>query len=266
MATIKVPKYQYIIISVDENRKQITNELLNTVNKTNAYVYNLKGITPENHNKFLDNTDNILSIKDKKKICCAKSHFNAIEYALNENSPEYSIILEDDITFLKENFCELVEEIIQKIDIDSKYDNVILMQIGWIPGNNYPIYKTKHIPFDSINKFNNNLLILNTFYAFGLQGYIVRKSKVQNSNSFKELLEAKNYFDCYNLLCKYDWFNKKSKLFVSDYTINWILHTNVVFPPLIIERNESLTSVNDNMEYWNKYFKDYENEKEKYLL
>ena len=259
-------KYQYIIISVNEARLKKTTELLNKVNKNNAFVYNLKGITPDDDNNFLENIKNNFNILEKKTISCAKSHFNAIAYALRDESPEYSIILEDDVTFLKDNFSELVEEIIEKVDNNSKYENVQIIQIGWIPGNNYSKYVYFYDSIDNINKYNNDLLFLNSFYAFGLQGYIIRKNKINNFTNFKEIIETNNFTDCYNLLSKFEWFNTSPNFFAVDYVVNRLLNFITIFPPLIIERNEnSLIDINNNMKYWDNYFKYYEYEKDKYL-
>ena len=103
--------YQFIIISATEERKQKMEqqfaalELKSQINKhyleasmiSNSTEY-LKGYPQESAFKY---------------ICCARSHFRAIEYAANSSDKfEFSIILEDDAAFYKEGFLALIEEII----------------------------------------------------------------------------------------------------------------------------------------------------------
>lgn len=262
MNSIK-PVYQYIVICATEERKNKTNELLNIVNKSNASIHNLQATTPSNNNDFLTSSNNDFNIKETKILCCLKSHFRALEYAIKDDSLEYSIILEDDVTFLTENYCELVEEIIQNIENNKKYDKIEMVQIGWIPGNNYSQYKILYKSFDNINLHDNELSVFNSFFAFGAQGYIVKKSKI---SKFKDIIISKNYNECFSLLSKYSWFDTSSKALACDYIINRIFDFVVIFPPLIIERVEESLLEHSNKHYWDKYFDGFESEKEKYIL
>lgn len=265
MITNNIPKYQYIIISANKDRLDKTINLLNKVNKSNATIYNLEATTPENDNNFLTNVKDKFTVNELKLLSCAKSHYRAIEYALNNDSPNYSIILEDDVTFLKDNFCEILEDILNKFENDTKYSNVDFIQIGWIPGNNYIHYKTIYTSFDTINSYENSL-VFNCFNAFGLQGYIIKKSRININMNIYSLIKYDNYEDCYNLLKNRKLLNSDLKTFVSDYTIPFLLFSAIIYPPLIIERNEISTIGNNNIYYWDKYFKDYEEEKNKYLV
>jgi GR25 family glycosyltransferase involved in LPS biosynthesis len=200
-----------------------------------------------------------------KIICCTKSHLRAIEYAYRDESPEYSIILEDDVTF-NNNFNEIIKELIYKWETNSLYSEIEMLNIGWIPCNNYNHYVSyEYIPFDVLS--NNTLF--NYFYSVGLQGYIIKKSKINNdikfiisSDTFVEY--SLKVFDKSTVLRN---MNKQlNSTCAIDNVLNKLLNFAVVFPPIIIERDEPSTLGHNNKnDYWDKYFKNNEEKINDYM-
>jgi len=131
--------YQFVVINSCKNRKQNMIELFKELNIQENLIYYLEASTPENSEEYF--TDTFLEKKDIKCICCAKSHCRAIEYAAKDNSPEYSIILEDDAAFHKTDFIAIIQEIIS--NWEKYFSNCDYISLGWIPCSPYDSYKLK---------------------------------------------------------------------------------------------------------------------------
>ena len=263
--------YQFIIISLTEERKNKTKELLNIINKNNYPVYFLSASTVENSHDFLPISPNDANNQNLMKIiCCTKSHLRAIEYASNENSPEYSIILEDDVTF-HDNFDEVLDEIINKLETENLYSNLQMLNIGWVPCNNYNHYNSSDKLFD---KFSVGIeyKLFNYFYSVGLQGYIIRKSKI--NDEIKNIISSDTFFD-YSLkvfdkseiLREANIHNLSSmSIYAIDNVLNKLLNFAILFPPIIIERHEESTLGHDNKtHYWDNFFKNNEEKINNYI-
>ena len=87
-----------------------------------------------------------------------------------------------------------------------------------------------------------------------------------------EILNAKNYVSLIDILRNNvsEYFGDhdiNQHLLAADVLIPRILRPLVVFPPLIIERDEesTLSHTNANKEYWDYFFKNNENKKNDYL-
>lgn len=254
-------KYQYIVISCNKLRQKKTSELLNIVNKTNSPVYYLDATTPLNITDFMKNYIDKFSDLELKIISCTKSHLRALEYALQDNSPEYSIILEDDVTFYKENFSEIINELLINWETNKLYNNKKMIQVGWIPVNNYKHYETNCDSVDTLTTYNSSK-ILYSFYAFGTQCYIVKKSKLF---TVKDVIISETYSELHSKLCNFNWFNKNTYLIVADHFINRLLDFYIVFPPLVIERDDLSLLGHNQKKYWDEFFIGYENIKQNYL-
>ena len=109
---------------------------------------------------------------------------------------------------------EEVEAILEKVDNNSKYENVQIIQIGWIPGNNYSKYVYFYDSIDNINKYNNDLLSNRGYQPYKdfpkaspeLQQFIDKytasdtgtKKAMRNSDP-QSYIAMSNYFDNMNL-------------------------------------------------------------------
>jgi GR25 family glycosyltransferase involved in LPS biosynthesis len=255
---------QFIIISLTEERKNKTIELLNIINLNNYPIHFISASTIENSQDFLPENsylnENILKI-----ICCTKSHLRSIEYACSDTSSEYSIILEDDVTF-HNNFNKNIQELIYNWENNDLYSNIAMINIGWVPCNNYNhYYNSEFKPFDELSTCK----LFNYFYAVGLQGYIIKKSKI--TEEIKYIISSDTFFD-YSLKVfdkiptLLDKNRPSNSIYAIDNVLNKLLNFAVVFPPLIIERNEPSTlGHNNKCDYWDNYFKNNEEKINNYL-
>ena len=155
--------YQFIVISASEERKQKMIEMFKNIDISisNNLIYFLEASTPENSEEYF--TDSfIIENKMKKIMCCAKSHFRAIEYAARDESPEYSIIIEDDAALHKTDFLSVIEEIIS--NWTQHFNDCHYISLGWVPCNNYNHYISKpNIVVKSITNINENICFLKDF-------------------------------------------------------------------------------------------------------
>jgi hypothetical protein len=248
--------YQFIVISGCENRKQKMVELFRQLDINNDIIYYLKASTPENSKEYIDGSEKSM----EKIICCAKSHFRAIEYAASNNSPEYSIIIEDDAAFHKTYFIKVIEEIIANWNLH--FEHCHYVSLGWIPCNTYDSYLTKEKKkIKSISDIDENICFLSDFYNVGLQCYIVKKSKIIDVS----LLLNQNTYDNFKNEIKLHFENKYGNKYNNysceavDILLNRLMHFSIIFPPLVIEQDvKSLLGHDNKTHYWNKFFHNHE--------
>lgn len=260
--------YQFIVISASEERKQKMIELFKKIDISDNLIYYLEASTPQNSEEYFMDSSIIKNII-KKEICCSKSHFRAIEYAARDESPEYSIILEDDAAFHKTYFLNVIEEIIS--NWTQHFNHCHYISLGWIPCNNYNHYKSRpNILIKSITNIDDNICFLNDFYNSGTQCYMVKKSKI---NYVSSILNQKTYNIFIDKLNSYMKTLYKEEDLVSyshqavDCLLNRMMKFNIIFPPLVIEQKDSISMLeHDNYtNYWSKFFNDHEEKIKNYM-
>ena len=249
--------YEFIIISANEERKNTMIKQLEYFKIKNFYF--LDASTIENSQEYLNienKNDNYLKI-----LCCARSHIRALKNA-SKSKYDFSIILEDDVAFHKNNFIKNVENLINNWDeyTNQFNSNLKLISIGWVPVNHYNYFE---------NLFDNNSIALNkefklkNFIVSGLQGYIVKKTEIADivdklyKNTFTEL--------SYTLKTIYNF--DTARIDAVDRYLNRIMKQLIVFPPLMIEQDiKSLLGHANIQNYWDIFFKNYENVKLQYYM
>jgi GR25 family glycosyltransferase involved in LPS biosynthesis len=248
--------YQYIIISATQERAKTTVELLSKVNISNRPIYVLWASLINNSTDFLSdfNEDDYY----KRLVCCTRSHLRALQFASLEIAPAYSIILEDDTTFLKNDFERLIIELIEKMD--TQYTNVNMANIGWIPCNEYDYYQdnSKTNTIGSLTNYDNSRL-MTSFYAVGMQGYIVRKEGLIKDNRFQQIIHStsfKEYDKKLHTLYPEIVYVQLPQQYAIDHVLCRLLSFMVVYPMMVIEReNEPSMLAHHNEDYyWKKYF------------
>lgn len=261
--------YQFIIISVLESRKQKTTELLNQVNKHNIPIIHIKGSTPDSDDGFTSGCkDDPYYSNYLKEMCCIKSHMKALEYAALDTFPEFSIILEDDTTFYKDNFIEIVEETISILKNDS--NNIQICYLGWIPVGKYDYVKNNNDVMHPIQLSTDKNIKFIKLAVSGCQGYLIQKKHLHDK---VKIYTAPTYHDWIKNALDYIRPNFKeninnNKIIVIDAILFYIFFLPaVMFPPIIIERqNESSLLNHNNVEnFWKPFFMDHEEELEKYI-
>jgi GR25 family glycosyltransferase involved in LPS biosynthesis len=251
--------YQIIIISICEKRKEMIKKQLEMLNLTDIQTVYINPATIENSKQYLpkDITDeNTLKI-----ICKTLSHLYCLEYAGLKSSPEYSIILEDDVAFHKIHFRNAIEEIISQWD--SSFPHCKMVSIGWIPMNRK--FVEEITTFKRLYYSTGSRII--HLYACGSQGYIVRKKDI--ANEIKNLLYP-TYDELKTYISQYKETHKIQHSFDSvavDGFLNTILNQHVLYPPLLIEQKMPSHVGHNNWSYWNNYFNSpYHKRLDEYLL
>jgi hypothetical protein len=102
----------------------------------------------------------------------------------------------------------------------------------------------------------------------GLQGYIINKNKI--TTKLHNIFDSKTMIEYMTNTTEYlgiDYIDKIGAIFpyAIDHILPRLLTPLVVFPPLIIERNEdSLLGHKNKEKYWDKFFENHQDILEKY--
>jgi len=256
-------KYHIIVINISEERRKdiITQfEILNSNIPINCKtpVTFLRACSPENSSEYLIDSHHYYH----NRICCLKSHIEALKMAYNSKYP-YTLILEDDAALHKTYNFNAIEEIIDKWDT-VVHPNV-LFSVGWIPMKEYNYY-TKGKAIGKLDCIAGSKIF--NINCMGLQGYIVKSGEL--GNHLKNL-DFKTYNELLvhvkNLGIHKFWGFKDDKEFIpSDCIINKMLGQIILFPPIIIETNKpsTLNHTNDK-KYWDIFFNGKEDLRDNYF-
>jgi len=253
--------YQLIFICIDETRKIKLIEQIKDL-KIRSPIYFLEGSIPSNSQQFFTGLVRTPTLF-KKELCCLKSHAKALEFAHSENSPDFSVILEDDVSLHLTDFIDIIEHLANYWDDYVKSDNG-LISLGWLPSKKYeyfvnvkPCEVLKGRPY---KLFNNHQLL-------GAQSYMVRKKDLDpliyifQQPTFRELKHCiiENY--CHKL-----GYDKELKHYYHIDLIFKILFTQFyLFPLIAIEQPvPSLLNHNNDKCYWAVYFENHYDLKEQY--
>lgn len=270
--------YQFIVINANNERKQLIQNQFNQLNK-NVSVYYLEASLPSNSKNYLNgvtedllktNNININIERILKDSCCFHSHIRALEYASKSNC-DFSIIIEDDVAFYKNNFLEIINDIICRWN---EYEGHKMIAIGYIPTANYGVYSQENSYYNKL-KFDN-IIIHSHIINVGMQGYIVKNNDIP----YLDFLLQPTLIELYNKLNSDEFINiiKNNYGVGQKYLLNFkfspvdvyinVLYKQIsTFPPLLIEQNIGSLLGHDNQKnYWDVYFKGYESEKEKYNI
>ena len=252
--------FQIIVICISDERKMKTQKVLEKLNiPVETKIHFLDASTPNNSQEFLSGIPDEINEQNRRVMCCAKSHLRALELAYSSTAPNYTIIIEDDVTFYKYGSIDIIREIIKRWETDTNYLNKSLIHIGWVPCNHHDKYKNKKM-IDRVGEFK----FYECFYCVGTQGYIIKKSMVNKAIS--DVISSNTYNEYCNNAYKYcSYFFTKSELTnenvipIDHFLPRLYNNFLILFPPLIIERNEeSLLGHENKKDYWDVFFKDVE--------
>lgn len=284
-----MPDYQFIIISVDQNRLNKTTNILNEINKNNKHIIPLNGFTPENSEEYFEGCSEYYKFNheyNKRVMCVVRSHMKAIEIASLDTSTDFSIILEDDVTFHKELFIDIIEELITNWDditittSDHYKTHIEFMHIGWTPIGNYKVIEEENqerIFHYKLKSTNNHTLI--KLCTVGAEAYIIRKKTSQNIRHIYTSSTYNNWLNNVTQLMKNKIdtkeFNKifdNSNAIPVDHVLFLLFYKPcAIFPPIAIERFFEQSTIskkyhNDSLgQLWLPFFKDYETKIRDYI-
>jgi hypothetical protein len=257
--------YEFIVITINEERYELMSNLFKYLNISNVTF--LQASTPDNSKEYLQN---YLTHKHSKLICCARSHIRALKHCA-DSEYDFSIILEDDVTFINDNFVNSITEIISNWETYSSHGHQMI-SIGWIPTYNFSKYQKLE------SKFNNlisipNCKIIHQLYTPGLQGYLVNKNSMVKHidylfqptfNDFYDKIITNSYL--INKLNSYNIPIKDETFMAIDNYLNLFFKQIIVFPPLVIESDiVSTLGHNNNKDYWEPFFYNFEKERLNYI-
>jgi hypothetical protein len=220
-------------------------------------VYFLEASTPSNSQDYFLGTE--FDDFTKKNICCSRSHCRAIQYAGLPTSPDYSIIVEDDVALHKTSFLPVVEEL--RLNWNTLVPpRVDYVSLGWIMQTTHDEYSKRCKPINLVSSPETKWF---DWVVVGLQAYMMKRevaakvSPIINKSSYIELektIMSKNYPD------------KINSVVAADHFLPRILYNMVLFPSLAIECEDfnSLLQHNNFSDYWNKYFNGREQDKKLY--
>jgi GR25 family glycosyltransferase involved in LPS biosynthesis len=241
---------QFIVISLNEDRRRRIEQQFKELNVPFPIHY-LQASTPDTSQSYINKNKQSPDII--KHMCCDLSHLRAIEYAGLDSSPEYSVIFEDDVALHKTAFIDAVKE------LATHWDNTkSMVSLGWVPCSNYESY----VPAKSIYtlKSSPKHKIIRDRCIVGLQAYMLKRDTAKTTAN----TILKGTYDEYNTYC--NTILKKNETFHAfDVFIHIHLEISFIFPPLAIEQDIPSTLGHKNeLEYWPRFFKGYEQVRDEY--
>ncbi len=191
------------------------------------------------------------TIIERRTILSTRSHICAIEFAGKETSPEFTLILEDDVALHKTEIKSILSEILNKFDILVKPHSNVL-SLGWIPNYNYSNYMER--PSNYMLTDKHKLLLV---FTPGTQAYLIKKDVAK---AYTPLLKHKTHTTlCKTMLEQNNSLIKtNSQMTAFDDFGTKLLNQCILFPPIVIEQeNKSLIRDTTENPYWKKFFEHY---------
>lgn len=219
-------KFQILIVSISPQRKRELELQIQALRlRDHVNIIYINASTPENSKEYLRGAEK----KSYNEICCALSHIHCLEMACLRSSPEFTLVLEDDISFHKTHFLNVIHELIDTWDT-VVYPNQIV-SIGWVPMTSRNKYRK--MPTHSKLQFKKGARLINR-HNWGTQGYMFRKQDIQDLT--KELLRP-SFLELRSFIEKYNKIHGTSACTITiDNMIFKILKQTIVYPPILIER------------------------------
>ena len=248
--------YQFIVICACKERRVKMEKQFRALGLDINVEY-MNASTPYNSREYFG--FDLEDISKQKVMCCCRSHIRAMDYG-NDSRYRYSIVVEDDVCFLKNGFIDKVEEIIRNWDkcemsIPLASRERLLVSIGWVPVENYSFYEEVCDP-DSLR------LPVDVYplQVSGTQAYIIRNMPYRlNTDTYKEYIDEVSKISL-TKDCSVD------ELAIADVVLTGYLFRQLIaFPPLVIETDVPSLLGHKQCKYWEKYFVGHEIERDKYL-
>jgi len=239
---------QILVINADPARRPNMERQFKELGITFPIKYP-KTFTLENSKDYLPESHPYLGLKE---LCCGRSHYHAIEIAARDESPRWTIVIEDDAALHKTAFLPFVTQLMNQWENFNSGD--FYVQLGWIPTSPYNA-------FVSYYGYHKNHIIIPKFGASGMQAYMFDKdvakkiTPILNHNTFAELTEC---------LKKYNLPIRENEGCV-DLILPFLFKQYAVFPMLAVEQKyESLIGHKNETLWWEPYFKGVEHLRSSY--
>jgi hypothetical protein len=246
---------QIVVVSASEKRKQKLEQQFSELDITCRIHYvDGKALDMNGGDEYIDKSlfSEPITMIDRRTILSTRSHIHAVELASLDTSPEFTLIVEDDIAIHKTEFKSTLIEIVSKFDtLISPHSH--LLSLGWIPCNNYSFYKDYKADYTLNDKYKVLLR-----YGPGTQAYLIKRSIAKH---FIPVFKHDTYSSLRDTILglKNPLVTSERQLLAFDEFGPKFLKQCILFPPIVIEQeNTSLirdTTVNP---YWKKFFTNYE--------
>lgn len=235
---------QILVINTDPTRRKLLDEQFTELKIPYPIKY-VKTYTPENSKDYLPEPTTTVK-PSVKELCCARSHFSAIQVAADDTSPTFSVILEDDVAlhrtlfvpylnYLKEHWANLNAE-------------DVMVSLGWIP----PVVYTQLRQILG-KMYKGWPVLIGNIQACGLQGYMIHRDTAKKlvpivvHDTFEDFSKALDSLDAPYI--------RKGEGIV-DLILPYLLRQHCVFPILAIEQNVESSLGHDNeTAFWTPFFK-----------
>jgi len=116
-----------------------------------------------------------------QEICCTRSHIGAIQWYIENSNTDYVLICEDDVSFLKTDFADRLNTIIETW---KHYTDIDFISIGYLPHANkrshMAKYQDRNLYWSCHDPIQN---------IWGLQAYLIKRKSAQ---AMVELLYKSN--------------------------------------------------------------------------
>lgn len=240
---------QILVVSASDSRKRILEQQFRDLDISCPIHYLEAKILDIEQPDYVSSSATTI---ERRSILSTRSHIRAVEMAGLDTSPEFSLIVEDDIAIHKTDFTSILTQVIEQYDrLVSPHSGIL--SLGWIPCNPYSFYQGLGNPIRL-----NETHTIHLRYTPGTQAYLIKRSKA------KEFTPVFKH-DSHKALCEAVFANNKhsisteSRVTVFDDFGTKMLEQCILFPPIVIEQvNTSL--IRDSVEnpYWAQFFKGYE--------
>lgn len=227
-------KIDIYIIYVSEERKQFLEKQFETLDLNLNIVY-FKGYTPETSRDYLYKGTSKWRLSSERAQSATRSHMAALKEWYNTSLKQYTLVIEDDVCFLKENFLERLSNI---IDVYNDNNDIDYVSIGYLPvfdKNTVPV-KRENLGRKNSGDVYWDFLHIGHF-IWGCQAQVYEREKVkkitdilfqENANLLESAVET--------YLKTNRTYQMKYLAWCPDIIFSIIFSQAIVSPPLAIEK------------------------------
>ena len=236
---------QILVINTDLKRRELLLQQFTELKIPYPITY-VKTYIPGNSKDYLPEPKAIGKSPTMKELCCARSHFSAIEVAAADTSPTYSVILEDDVALHRTLFVPYLTYLKEHWKNFSEED--VMVSLGWIS----PIVYTQLRQMLG-KTYKGWPVLIGNIQACGLQAYMIHRD---TAKKLVPIVVHKTFEDFSKALesLKIPFIRKGEG--IVDLIMPYLLRQHCVFPILAIEQKVESSLGHDNETfYWTPFFK-----------
>lgn len=151
-----------IVICGSEERTQFQKKQFATLQLPYDVTY-IRAYTPETSKPYLNDSDDIYP-ESAGMMCCTRSHAAAIDWYVHNSESPYGLVMEDDVSLLKDGFANKLESVIETW---SRNNDIDYISVGYLAASDGLPHKAHHV--DGLVHWNELSPV------WGTQAYIIRR-------------------------------------------------------------------------------------------